>query len=86
MRIKPAPWIMPFMLFAIAITGGACFATSGVSVAAQPADTEAVTSEGAVDLKAESASSAAAEPVPAREDADVRPFSRIGIGVKVSTL
>jgi len=108
MRIKPALWIMPLMLFAFAATSGVCLAQSGVAIVPesavtegaqaaqhdvlvavalpQPADTDAVRTEDAVDYSAESAPSPAAEPLPASSEGGVKPFSRIGFGVKFSTL
>jgi len=92
----------------VLVTGGTCFAQSGVAIAPEsgagqgvhatsddvlvaaafpkPTDAEAVKTEDAVEYNAESAPSEPAQPVPARSEAGVRPFSRIGFGVKISTL
>ncbi len=49
-------------------------------------DAAAVPTEDAVEYTAESAPSLPAQPLPANSEAGVKPFSRIGFAVKVSTL
>jgi len=69
--------------------GGAAAALDKVLVAIalpKPADAKAVRTEGPMDYNAESAAAGAAEPLPAKREAGMAAFSRIGIGVKVSTL
>jgi len=56
------------------------------TVLPKPADADAAKIDDAVDYNAESAAGESAEPAAAKREAGVTAFSRIGFGVKVSTL
>lgn len=106
MKIKAIFWMAPLTLSLLALSGGACFAQSGVSVATEGGSAEVSRtpqeelvaaavlprSAGQADAQADDSavvsaddgSSEAAEPT--TKESGLTAFSRVGIGVKVSTL
>ncbi len=89
MKINPVLSVARVLLFFVALFAGVCFAQSDSAIVPEGrATVVAQLDPRMVDLVADSAESGSAEvPAESRQKAAVRPaYSRIGIGVKVSTL